>query len=156
MDGDLMGMLRQMMENPQFGAMVQTMKTQMGDGDVDPSKVIEKLPEMMTMLGPMMSGMAQGDGGSTEQAEKHTEPEKEHTEPEKEGGHTEPEKETVHAEHPGTLGTMFFKPGSRDKRNKLLAALKPYLSPTRCALVDRAMSAMQLGEILGTMTPSGK
>jgi hypothetical protein len=53
-------------------------------------------------------------------------------------------------------GNFFFKPGSREKRNKLLSALKPYLSPARCAIVDRAMSAMQLGEILGTMTPNGK
>ena len=33
MDGDLGGMLRQMMENPQFGNMIQAVKAQMGEGD---------------------------------------------------------------------------------------------------------------------------
>ena len=52
MDGDIAGMLRQVMENPQFGNMMEAVKTQMGEGDgpVDPAKMMEKLPEIMTLL----------------------------------------------------------------------------------------------------------
>jgi len=152
MDGDIAGMLRQMMENPQFGNMMQAVKSQVGDGDgtVDPAKMMEKLPEMMKTLGPMLQGMMPGAvpeetagtekafDGKKEEAVQNSEKEKES------GGDGE------------AAGRFLFRPDSRDKRNKLLAALKPYLSPARCAIVDRAMSAMQLGEILGMMAPSGK
>ena len=155
MDGDIAGMLRQVMENPQFGNMMQAVKGQIGsaDGTVDPAKMMEKLPEMMTVLGPVMQGMLQagdektkldtGDTGKTEAGQ-----EKIPDAAEKE--------DTLQGSGGENPGMLLFRPGSREKRNKLLAALKPYLSPARCAMVDRAMSAMQLGEILGTMAPSGR
>lgn len=163
MDGDISQMLRQVMENPQFGSMMQAAKSQMGD--MDPAKMMEKLPEMMTVLGPMMKGILQeGDSAAAEGQKKEAEGESETVR--KEGKMQEEmagKEETAEGKAdapadgfklPG--GNFFFKPGSREKRNKLLSALKPYLSPARCAIVDRAMSAMQLGEILGTMTPNGK
>ena len=80
MDGDIAGMLRQVMENPQFGSMMQAVKAQMGDGDgaVDPAKMMEKLPEMMTVLGPMMQGMMQGTSEKAADGEEDTQ--KGHTE----------------------------------------------------------------------------
>lgn len=152
MDGDLGGMLRQMMENPQFGNMIQAVKAQMGEGNgtVDPAKMMEKLPEMMTLLGPVLQGM--GTGYSGEMAEKDTVAGAE----ENAAGMQKQEDPAVREHGEGDSVIPLFRPGSREKRNKLLAALKPYLSPARCAMVDRAMSAMQLGEILGTMAPTGK
>ncbi len=150
MDGDLSTMLRQVMENPQFGSMVETVKKQMGgaDGNMDLSAMMEKLPALMGVLGPMMGNTSGTDGesaseGMAEAAETEA----------------EPAKAEEKGEVAGLLGggqLPFFKPGSRDKRNKLLAALKPYLSPARCSVVDRAMSAMQLGELLGTVMPGEK
>lgn len=138
-------MLRQVMENPQFGAMVQAVKNQLGaegEGTPDPGKIMEKMPDLLSVLGPMLGG-----------GEKDT---KENSHGEK----AEQEEVRVHEEaavdssavFPPVL-QQFFKPGSREKRNRLLAALKPYLSPARCALVDKAMSAMQMGELLGTVMP---
>lgn len=172
MDGDISGMLRQVMDNPQFGNMMQAMKAQVGDGDgaVDPAKMMEKLPEMMTVLGPVLRGMMQEEtggktdevsdrsaGGAGENAETPGKVNGEAAENQSgtDGAAEKPEEGMEQNLSNGIPG-MFFRPGSREKRNKLLSALKPYLSPARCAIVDRAMSAMQLGEILGTMTPSGK
>ena len=147
MDSDISGMLRQMMENPQFGAMVDAVKTQMG-GEMDPSKMMEKLPEMMTILGPALRGMGQSaaDGPRAEQTET-----KETAHDGADGTQGEPEEKKDTESSPAVYR---FKTENREKRNTLLCALKPYLSPARCALVDRAISAIQLGELLGTvMTP---
>lgn len=161
MDGDISQMLRQVMENPQFGSMMQAAKSQMGD--MDPAKMMEKLPEMMTVLGPMMKGILQegdsaagGEQGKAAAGESDVQAgEAQEGQPGKE--ETAEGKADTPADGTGFFGgNMLFRPGSREKRNKLLSALKPYLSPARCAIVDRAMSAMQLGEILGTMTPNGK
>ena len=67
MDGDIAGMLRQVMENPQFGNMMEAVKTQMGGGDgtADPARIMEKLPQMMAVLGPVMQGMLQETGGES-------------------------------------------------------------------------------------------
>ena len=40
--------------------------------------------------------------------------------------------------------------GDPGNRNRLLTALKPYLSRERGVLIDRALSAMQFGEMLGS------
>lgn len=159
MDGDLSGMLRQVMENPQFGQMIQAMKAQMGtdgNGGVDPAKVMEKMPEMMAMLGPVLGNMGQPDSKPESSAAGNTDTAEKGEEKSEETGQTEEASQEINHSD-GTqfsqFGSMFFRPGSREKRNKLLSALKPYLSPARCALVDRAMSAMQMGELLGTVAP---
>ncbi|MBQ8641284.1 MAG: hypothetical protein IJ480_03630 [Clostridia bacterium] len=159
MDGDISGMLRQMMDNPQFGAMVNAVKSQMGDGEsggMDMAKMMEKLPEMMQMLGPVMGAFAQKEDSHTadEEPVKTDEHKAQEADAEKKEAEVQDSEEKEEA-GAGKLpeGSYMFKPGNRDKRNKLLCALKPYLSPARCALVDRAMSAMQLGEILGTVMP---
>ena len=43
---------------------------------------------------------------------------------------------------------MFFRPGSREKRNKLLSALKPYLSRNRCEIIDKCVSVIQITDIV--------
>ncbi|MBQ3590666.1 MAG: hypothetical protein II979_01890 [Clostridia bacterium] len=161
MDGDIAGMLRQVMENPQFGNMMEAVKTQMGGGDgtADPAKIMEKLPQMMAVLGPVMQGMLQETGGESSETVSGDRKESggEEQVPPELSEIPEPEKgEKERGDSGRNPGMLLFRPDSREKRNRLLAALKPYLSPARCAMVDRAMSAMQLGEILGTMAPTGK
>ena len=142
---DLSEMLGQVMENPQFAAMVQNLRQQMGNTDPpDMASLMEKLPAMMTML----SGMGQAAGGNTTETKgAEADAVAPDTTPDPSGG----EKEKTETEGPAVLGQVLFRPEARDQRNKLLSALKPYLSPNRCAMIDRAMSAMQLGELLGTM-----
>ena len=149
MEGDISEMLRQVMENPQFGAMVQAVKSQLGtegDGTPDPAKIMEKMPDLLSVFGPVLQGTGTKEKAETDTAE---------TEDVQKTG------EAASGDVYASVGTaafppvlqQFFRPGSREKRNKLLGALKPYLSPARCALIDRAMSAMQLGELLGTVMP---
>lgn len=141
---DLSEMLGQVMEDPQFAAMVQKLRQQMGNTEPpDMASLLEKLPAMMTML----SGMGQAAGGNTTEANgAKADAVVSGTAPD-----TMDAKEKAETEGPAVLGQVLFRPEARDQRNKLLSALKPYLSPNRCAMIDRAMSAMQLGELLGTM-----
>lgn len=141
---DLSEMLGQVMEDPQFAAMVQKLRQQMGNTEPpDMASLLEKLPAMMTML----SGMGQAAGGNTTEANgAKADAVVSGTAPD-----TMDAKEKTETEGPAVLGQVLFRPEARDQRNKLLSALKPYLSPNRCAMIDRAMSAMQLGELLGTM-----
>ncbi len=152
MDGDISALLKQVMENPQFGAMVDSMKGQLGGeaGGLDVSGVMEKLPTLMNVLGPMMGSMGAGQNAGNGAPVEDAVPAAavvEEASPEPTAAPVGTQNQVRPGEKP------FFKPGSRDKRNKLLSALKPYLSPARCSLVDRAMSAMQLGELLGTVMP---
>ncbi len=157
MDGDISALLKQVMENPQFGAMVDSMKGQLGGegGSMELSGVMEKLPALMHTLGPMLGAMRTGQhagdsvpGGEAVPAAAVVEEAKEEPAAAPAGV-----QDQVRSGEKPLFGHGFSRPGSRDKRNKLLSALKPYLSPARCSLVDRAMSAMQLGELLGTVMP---
>lgn len=154
---DLSEMLGQVMENPElakmfanpaFATMVQNLRQQMGMGETgntpDMSAMMEKLPAMLSMLSGMGNGATEtkGDTGGVGVAD-----------PGEETSATEEKTETEKSAMPMQV---LFHPEARDKRNKLLSALKPYLSSNRCAMIDRAMSAMQLGELLGTMTQQGE
>lgn len=127
--------LAQILANPAFATMVQNLRQQMGKGEAgvpDMTMIMEKLPAMLSMLS--------GGNGSKETEEKAAEI-----------SDTESVGTAPAAGEATMLPQLFFRPEVRDKRNKLLSALKPYLSPARGAMIDRAMSAMQLGELLGTM-----
>ena len=90
------------------------------------AEVSAKLPEALAAFGPMLSGLM----GNTGDGKKGT---------------AEPKSD----EKPGKVSgqkSLFGDPGNR---NRLLGALKPYLSPERGVLIDRALSAMQFGEMLG-------
>lgn len=134
--------LAQALANPTFAAMVQNLRQQMGNGEgtaPDMAVLMEKLPGMLSLLSGNM-GTETSANVAASVAANETDEEKKETGMEKEKAET-----TV------LPGQMLFRPEARDKRNKLLSALKPYLSPARCTMIDRAMSAMQLGELLGTM-----
>lgn len=142
---DLSEMLGQVMENPAFATMVQKLRQEMGD-TLDLSALAEKLPAMLSMLSGMGNGITVPEmSDSTTTAGTATVLD------------TPIHTDTKAADGSGARGKgetfpqELFRPETRDKRNKLLSALKPYLSPSRCAMIDRAMSAMQLGELLGTM-----
>lgn len=138
--------LAQILTDPAFATMVQNLRQQMGMGETgdtpDMSVLAEKLPAMLSMLSGMGGSTSEtvGGVGVTNTGEEASAAEDTAAAEEK----TETEKSAVPMQ-------VLFRPEARDKRNKLLSALKPYLSANRCAMIDRAMSAMQLGELLGTM-----
>lgn len=138
--------LAQILADPAFATMVQNLRQQMGIGETgtvpDMSVLAEKLPAMLSMLSGMSGGTSETVGGIgvTNTGEEASAAED-----------TAAAEEKTETEKPAVPMQVLFRPEARDKRNKLLSALKPYLSSNRCAMIDRAMSAMQLGELLGTM-----
>lgn len=163
---DLSEMLGQMLENPglaqmlakpEFAAMVQNLRQGMGDTP-DVGALMEKLPAMMAMLsGRNGTAGAQNGTKTTNVLTPGTEEmgANSATVSATEGDGREETPGAEKAETSAVPMQVLFRPEARDKRNKLLSALKPYLSPARCAMIDRAMSAMQLGELLGTMGGPG-
>jgi len=163
MGNDVSEMLQQVMDNPQFAALVRSLREGApsggeGGGIQPPPNLTEKLPELMAMLGPMM-GQPVRDRGGTPEAGEESVPAMEGEDSPRPAENREGDgdgKARAAAEGIGgtvpPIGTL-FQPGSREKRNKLLLALKPYLSPARCDIVDRAMSVMQMGELFGTIHP---
>ena len=124
MDADLTKKVNDIMANPEFQALVRELRG--GDDMPDAAEVSAKLPEALAAFGPMLSGLM----GNTGDGKKGT---------------AEPKSD----EKPGKVSgqkSIFGDPGNR---NRLLGALKPYLSPERGVLIDRALSAMQFGEMLG-------
>ena len=124
MDADLTKQVNDIMANPEFQALVRELRG--GDDMPDAAEVSAKLPEALAAFGPMLSGLM----GNTGDGKKGT---------------AEPKSD----EKPGKVSgqkSLFGDPGNR---NRLLGALKPYLSPERGVLIDRALSAMQFGEMLG-------
>lgn len=153
-------MLGQLMADPQFAAMVQNLRQNMDlsqsgntaqeNNQPDLSALLEKLPGMVSMLSAM-SGTAPGAVGNDAVVQSDAVSALS-DDGEDSGTVVSSAAETKKVEAPMQV---LFRPEAREKRNKLLSALKPYLSPARCAMIDRAMSAMQLGELLGTMGSTG-
>lgn len=138
MDGDLNKMVQNILQNPEFQNLVKEIKRDTNEKpEINTDNIMAKLPEMMSMLGLK---------GSDESLQ--TVPEK--SDVTKQSEVSEMEESLNNQAFPVGL-TKLLKPGNKDKRNKLLCALKPYLSPARCSLIDKAMNAMQLSEVLGVM-----
>lgn len=43
---------------------------------------------------------------------------------------------------------MGLKKYDKTRAEKLMAALKPYLNPTRCSMIDKCLSVMQIGDMM--------
>lgn len=127
MDGDLTKKISEIMANPEFQSLVQALRG--GEGMPDASEVSAKLPEMLSAFGPMLSGLMDNAEKGEDAVEK--------TEDKAEG-----------TDGKSVLAKSFL--GDPGNRSRLLIALKPYLSRERGVLIDRALSAMQFGEMLGS------
>lgn len=125
MDGDLTKKVNEIMANPEFQSLVRELRG--GEEMPDASEVSAKLPEVLSAFGPMLSGLMGNVGNGEQTAPK-------------------PEKPVENAK-PAMAKAFLGDPGNR---NRLLTALKPYLSRERGVLIDRAISAMQFGEMLGS------
>jgi len=146
MDGDLNAMVQNILQNPEFTALVKEIRTQNGaDGEVDTAKVMDKLPEMLAAF-----GLQNREGKQEPSQGEESSQESQRNAPENPTKASAQNTSGVSDGIPSVLAG-FLKPGGQEKRNKLLCALKPYLSPARCSLIDKAINAMQLGEVLGVM-----
>lgn len=118
---DISGMIEKIMQNPEFAGMVKELRGDGGTGDVQ-GDIMSKLPEVMAMLSPMLGGQGKlGDGGQKEEkSEKNSE-----------------------IRHLKSIDRY-----DKTRAMRLMSALKPYLSPERCTMIDKCMSVLQLGDVM--------
>lgn len=138
-NGDLTGMVEGIMKNPEFAELLNEIRGSSGN---DPKKkittdeMLSHLPEVMAMLGPI-AGAATADSSDKVNAEKN-------------------ESETAETTEGKSVETasVLTKPSKKyDKKRaeRLMSALKPYLNPGRCEIVDKCLSVMQLTDVVETL-----
>jgi hypothetical protein len=94
-----------------------------GDGDSESAsrEMLEKLPGVLEMVKPMLDA-----GAPTDHHEK--------TESEHQIGQPQ-----------------VLKKYDKARAEKLMAALKPYLSPNRCQIIDKCVSVLQIGDVMSIL-----
>ena len=129
---ELQNTVKNIMEDPAFGKLVSEIR---GGADADGAppampqitpEMMAKLPQMMSALAPLVSGM---NGGAGEKPGK------------REGG-DESGKETK--------GNNKSE-GESEKRKKLLTALRPYLSDNRREAVDNILKVTEMTDIISSL-----
>lgn len=126
MDNDIGGIISKIIKNPEFAEMVKEIKG--GDessGEVQ-KEMLDKLPEVMAMVSPLIAS-SNGDSGESKAQNNAVE----------------------QVEHPkeANVGKKYDKGNAE----KLMRALKPYLKPERQQMIDRCMSVMQLSDVVNTL-----
>lgn len=129
---DLTGAVESIMSSPEFAGIINELR---GGGDsanaqtppLAQEDILSRLPEVMAMLKPLV-----GTGNSEPSAP----PVKNDPEPETKP----PESKAVSAILP--------KKYDKSRAEKLMAALKPYLSSNRCEIIDKCVSVMQITDVM--------
>ena len=138
MNGDLSQIVNKIMSNPEFGNLVNELKNSdlaVGNNsgkEVSTDEIMKKLPEVMGMLGMNSSG-------------KET-----HADAEEEAKPVSAVPQSIDSEKI-EKAVKALKKMDNQKCEKLLGALKPYLSRERGEVIDKAMSVMKITDILGAI-----
>ena len=121
MADDIASMVEKIMQNPEFREIVGELR---GSRENNPGgdDLMSRLPEVMASLSPLLSSAGSGEAPPDQGS------------PPNDGGET-----------PVVSGGKF----NRKNAERLLAALKPYLRASRCGIIDKCMSVMQISELIG-------
>lgn len=94
-----------------------------GDGDSESAsrEMLEKLPGVMEMVKPML------ESGAAANHEEKKESDKQLNQP------------------------QVLKKYDKARAEKLMYALKPYLSTTRCEIIDKCVSVLQIGDVMSVL-----
>ncbi len=108
---------------------------------------------LASMVQKLMDNPAVGDmlGGlmGSSQPEKTTERESaSETTPVKEASKDAPKGEAKEAI---AVSRLLPKQYDKARAEKLLYAIKPYLNPTRCSIIDKCVSVMQITDLMGAL-----
>lgn len=140
-ESSLAQMVEQIMKNPEFTGIVNELRGASGDAPaaspVSQTEILSRLPDVMAMLGPLIGENNASSGGKPEDTPV-TEAEKESPKP--------PEEEPS-----GAVSAFQPKKYDRNRAEKLMAALKPYLNPNRCEIIDKCVSVIQITDIVGAL-----
>ena len=126
------------LQNPDFAGLVRDLRgDQKESGDL-----MAQLPEVLARLEPIL--------GSVEALQPmqpiHQSAESNHSSDSTAGEQPQPGPEAVLKESANPLRRY-----DKARAEKLMSALKPYLKPERCEIIDRCMSAMQLTDVIGVL-----
>ena len=139
---DVGAALEKILGNPDFARLVKDL------GGTDNGDLVNRLPEVMEALGPLLGGSAGTEAKGVEIP----------TADDGEGA-----KEAALGDGGGENGlsppqtVIGRRPFNRADAEKLFLALRPYLGDRRRDLVDRCMSVMKMGDLLkaaGLMSPA--
>lgn len=125
---DISEMIKGIMQNPEFAGLVKELRGDEGKNSSDiQSDIMSKLPEIMSMLGPMMNGQSE--------SRRHEDDKKSNKD---EGGSDQ------------GVAKILKKLDKFDKSKatRLMSAIKPYLSRERCDMIDKCMSVIQIGDVM--------
>ena len=127
---DLARTVESIMKNPEFAGIINELRG--GDSGGQPAvsqgEILSRLPEVMSMLKPLIGGTSDGISGT--------------------GTSDPPVSETAAA---GNIQSpTAFRPKKYDKSRaeKLMSALKPYLNSNRCEIIDKCVSVMQITDVV--------
>lgn len=133
---DIAQMVEKIMKNPEFTGIVNELRggTSGGAPQVSQNEILSHLPDVVSMLKPFIGDSGTNGGSGTGAPQGTQEPPPASSEP--------PKDQTVLA--------PIRPPKKYDKSRaeKLMAALKPYLNPGRCEIIDKCVSVMQIGDVM--------
>ncbi len=128
---DISSIITKIIQNPEFAQMVSGMKGN-GEsaGDVQ-REMLENLPGVLNMVSPLVGGKTDGESDKSGDSGSS-------------GGGEEVKQTMKNVNSPAKISGKYDK----GKAEKLMYALKPYLSPERCRIIDRCVSLMQLTDVV--------
>ncbi len=126
MNEDLSSVIEKIVNNPEFAGMVSEIK-----GKDSPASSEDMSREMMKKLPDVMSMVSGMFGGS------------------KNDGENKKSESTQVDAHP--VANIIPAKYDKSKAERLLRALKPYLSGGRCEIIDRCLSVMQITDVMGAV-----
>lgn len=124
---DLTSVIEKIIQNPEFAGMVNSMRgesEQKNTADIS-KEMMNKLPGVMSMV----SSMLNSDG---EENTKHK---------------NSDESKKINS----VLSGLNISRHDKDKAEKLLRALRPYLNGNRCEIIDKCVSVMQITDVVGAL-----
>ena len=127
--------VEQIMKNPELTGIINELRG--GSGNAPPvsqTEILSHLPDVMAMLKPF-AGTSDTDPAVTAKTQVAAEENRieEHGKAEKNG-------KAVSSVQPNKY--------DKDRAEKLMAALKPYLSRNRCEIIDKCVSVIQITDIV--------
>lgn len=119
---DISAMISKIVQNPEFASLVNGLRGDQGEKSSD-----ELAHEMEEKIPDAMKMLSQLTGGEKSE--------------ETQSGESKPES-TIESK---------LKNFDKAKAERLMLALKPYLSPERCAVIDKCMSVMNISDVIGAL-----
>lgn len=134
---DLTQMVEQIMKNPEFTGIINELRgggEKGGTPQVSQGEILSHLPEVMSMLKPLVGGTDTG----TEKSEA----------PKQEAEQSAPAHGPSSDDAARAVSAFLPKKYDKSRAEKLMAALKPYLNSNRCEIIDKCVSVMQITDVV--------